>query len=108
MEEEKVFITGRTSIEEDKDGKVIFESMMTFDEAPKKLWIKFPSIEEYVQKERVLSSILALSEGNDRVVIYCEKEKQQKPLPANQNVKADDRLLESLKSAFGESNIKVT
>lgn len=108
VEEEKVFITGRTSIEEDKDGKVIFESMMTFDEAPKKLWIKFPSIEEYVQKERVLSSILALSEGNDRVVIYCEKEKQQKPLPANQNVKADDRLLESLKSAFGESNIKVT
>ena len=108
VEEEKVFITGRTSVEEDKDGKVILESMMTFDEAPKKLWIKFASIEEYVQKERVLASILALSEGSDTVVIYCEKEKQQKSLPANQNVKTDEQLLGSLKSAFGESNIKVT
>lgn len=108
VEEEKVFITGRTSIEEDKDGKVILESMITFDEAPKKLWIKFASIEEYVQKERVLASILSLSEGSDKVMIYCEKEKQQKPLPANQNVKADEQLLGSLKSAFGEANIKVT
>lgn len=108
LEEEKVFITGRTSIEEDKDGKVILESMITFDEAPKKLWIKFASIEEYVQKEKVLSAILALSEGNDTVIIYCEKEKQQKKLPKNQNVKSDEQLLGSLKSAFGESNIKVT
>lgn len=108
MEEEKVFITGRTSIEEDKDGKVILESMITFDEAPKKLWIKFPSIEEYVQKERVLASILALSEGNDTVIIYCQQEKQQKQLPKNQNVKADEQLLESLRNAFGEANIKVT
>ncbi len=108
LEEEKVFITGRTSIEEDKDGKVILESMITFDEAPKKLWIKFASIEEYVQKEKVLSAILALSEGNDTVIIYCEKEKQQKKLSKNQNVKSDEQLLGSLKSAFGESNIKVT
>ena len=107
QEEAKVFITGRTSIEEDKDGKIILESMMTFDEAPKTLWVKFSSIEEYEQKERVLSSILAVSEGKDSVVIFCEGEKQMKKLPPNQNVKADEQLLGNLRSAFGEDNIKL-
>lgn len=107
QEEEKVFITGRTSIEEDKDGKIILESMMTFDEVPKTLWVKFPSIQQYEQKERVLTSILAMSEGKDSVVIFCEAEKQMKKLPANQNVKADGQLMENLKSAFGEENIRL-
>ena len=107
QEEAKVFITGRTSIEEDKDGKIILESMMTFDEVPKTLWVKFPSIQQYEQKERVLTSILAMSEGKDSVVIFCEAEKQMKKLPANQNVKADGQLMENLKSAFGEENIRL-
>ena len=107
QEEAKVFITGRTSIEEDKDGKIILESLMTFDEVPKTLWVKFPSIQQYEEKERVLTSILAMSEGKDSVVIFCEAEKQMKKLPANQNVKADGQLMENLKSAFGEENIRL-
>ena len=107
QEDAKVFITGRTSVEEDKDGKIILESMMTFEEAPKNLWVKFPSISVYEEKERVLGSILAMSEGNDSVVIFCEAEKQMKKLPPNQNVKADEALLRNLQSAFGEDNIKL-
>jgi DNA polymerase-3 subunit alpha len=108
QEEEKVFITGRTSVEEEKDGKVILESMMSFDEVPKKLWVKFPSIAVYEQKERVLASVLMMSEGKDDVVVFCEAEKQMKKLPSNQRVKADEQLLGRLKSAFGEDNIKLT
>ena len=107
QEDAKVFITGRTSVEEDKDGKIILESMMTFEDAPKNLWVKFPSISAYEEKERVLGSILAMSEGNDSVVIFCEAEKQMKKLPPNQNVKADEALLRNLQSAFGEDNIKL-
>lgn len=106
-EEEKVFITGRTSVEEDRDGKMILESMMTFEQAPKTLWVKFPSIEAYEQKERVLDSILLTSEGSDRVVIYCEEQKQMKKLPSNKNVKADEVLLNHLRAAFGDANIKL-
>ncbi len=107
QEDAKVFITGRTSVEEDKDGKIILESMMTFDEVPKNLWVKFPSIAIYEDKERVLNSILSMSEGNDTVVIFCEAEKQMKKLPPNQNVKADEQLMRNLQSAFGEENIKL-
>lgn len=106
-EEEKVFVTGRASVEEDKDGKIILESMMTFEQAPKTLWVKFPSIEVYEQKERVLDSVLLTSEGNDRVVIYCEEQKQIKKLPSNKNVKADETLLGHLRAAFGDANIKL-
>lgn len=106
-EEEKVFITGRTSIEEEKDGKLILESIQTFEESPKELWIKFASIDEYQQKERLLASVLEQSEGNDSVIIYCEEQKQLKKLPSNQNVKGDEGLLGRLRGAFGEENIRL-
>lgn len=106
-EEEKVFITGRTSIEEEKDGKLILESIQTFEESPKELWIKFASIDEYQQKERLLASVLEQSEGNDSVIIYCEEQKQLKKLPQNQNVKGDEGLLGRLRGAFGEENIRL-
>ncbi|MCH5280849.1 MAG: DNA polymerase III subunit alpha [Lachnospiraceae bacterium] len=106
-EEEKVFITGRTSIEEEKDGKLILESIQTFEESPKELWIKFPSVDEYKQKERLLTSVLEQSEGNDSVIIYCEEQKQLKKLPQNQNVKGDEGLLGRLRGAFGEENIRL-
>ena len=105
--DEKVFITGRTSIEEERDGKMILESMQTFDEVPKNIWLKFKSKEEYEQKERILQSILELSEGRDVVVVYLEAEKQMKKLPGNQSVDANEELLSSLRGAFGEENVRV-
>ena len=41
-EDSKVFIKGRVSAEEEKDGKVICESIQSFDDIHKELWIKFP------------------------------------------------------------------
>ena len=106
-EEEKVFITGKTNVEDEKDGKLILETMVTFEDAPKKLWIKFPSIGEYEKKAAVLNSILETSEGNDEVIIYCEAEKKMNKLPKNCNIKADDEILNHLKTAFGEDCIRL-
>ena len=52
MEDEKVLLRGRVSAEEDKDAKLICESVQTFDEIPQKLWIKFPTMEAYQQQEK--------------------------------------------------------
>ena len=106
-EEEKVFITGKTNVEDEKDGKLILETMVTFEDAPKKLWIKFPSIAEYEKKAAILNSILETSEGNDEVIIYCEAEKKMNKLPKNCNIKADDEILNHLKTAFGEDCIRL-
>ncbi len=73
VEENKVFVRGRVSLEEDKDGKLICERITAFDEIPRKLWIKFKDKEDYQQGEEELLSLLADSDGNDSVVIYIER-----------------------------------
>lgn len=107
MEENKVFIEGRVSLEEDRDGKLICEKVTSFSEIPRKVWIKFPNIGSYVEKEPVLFDAIYMSEGNDNVVIYIEETRQKKTLPANKNIQADSELLDRLRALFGEENVKV-
>ena len=106
-EDSKVFIKGRASAEEDRDGKLICESIQAFDDIRKTLWIKFPTKEAYEKTEKALLELLAQSDGNDGVVIYVENPKAKKALPPNRNVKADKELVSRLSELHGESNIRV-
>ncbi len=108
MEDNKVFIRGRVSVEEEKDGKLICERITGFDEISRKLWIKFPSKEAYEEAESGLFAQLAQSDGRDSVCIYVENPKAVKNLPPNRNVRADKELLEKLTALYGEENVKVT
>ena len=107
VEDNKVFIRGRVSLEEDKDGKLICEKITTFDEIPKKLWVKFPTKEAYEAAGEELLALLADSDGNDSVVIYIEDIKAIKKLPPNKNVKAEEGLLARLGEKYGQDNIKI-
>ncbi|MBO5209641.1 MAG: DNA polymerase III subunit alpha [Lachnospiraceae bacterium] len=107
IEDQKVFVKGRVSAEEDKDAKLICEKITAFDEIPKKLWIKFPTKELYEEKEAELMAVLHDSEGKDNVVIYIENPKAMKQLPPNQNVNADLALIEQLEVLFGKENVRV-
>ncbi|MDD6627851.1 MAG: DNA polymerase III subunit alpha [Lachnospiraceae bacterium] len=106
-EDNKVFIKGRVSVEEDRDGKLICEKIVPFDAIPKKLWIKFPTRTAYEEKKQVLFDILKESEGNDSVVIYVENPKSMNPLKDNWNVNAEEGLVGRLEEQFGRENIKV-
>ena len=108
IEDNKVFIRGRVSVEEEKDGKLICERITGFDEISRKLWIKFPSKEAYEEAESGLFAQLAQSDGRDSVCIYVENPKAVKNLPPNRNVRADKELLEKLTALYGEENVKVT
>ncbi|MBQ7065538.1 MAG: DNA polymerase III subunit alpha [Lachnospiraceae bacterium] len=105
VEDKKVFITGKASLEEDKDGKLICQRIVGFDEIGRKLWIKFPDKATFEEKQGELFEILSQSEGRDSVIIYAEKEKGRKELPKNQNVNGDAELLKILKEKFGEKNV---
>ena len=50
-EEDKVFIQGRVSGEDDKASKLILEKVRAFEEMPKELWVQFQSREEYAAEE---------------------------------------------------------
>lgn len=107
MEDSKVFIKGKVSVEEDKDAKLVCEQITTFEQMPRKLWIKFPTKEAFEQRRDALFDILRESEGKDNVVIYVENPKAMNPLSANWNVAAEAPLIERLEAAFGVGNVKV-
>ncbi len=107
MEDNKVFIRGRVSLEEERDGKLICERITSFDEIPKKLWIKFPDMASYEQAAQELFALLADSDGNDSVIIYIEAIKVMKKLPPSKNVCANEDLSVKLGEKYGKDNIKI-
>ena len=107
MEDNKVFIRGRVSVEEEKDGKLICEQITPFEDVPRKLWIKFPTKENYESRKEELFDVLRLSEGKDRVVVYVENPKSMNPLPRNWNVSAGEELVGKLAVLYGKENVKV-
>ena len=108
LEDSKVFVKGRVSVEDEKDGKLICERITGFDEISRKLWIKFPTKEAYEAAEQELFARLAESDGGDSVCIYVENPKAVKNLPPNRNVKADRELVVRLGALYGEENVRVT
>jgi DNA polymerase-3 subunit alpha len=107
-EENKVFVKGKVSVEEDRDAKLICQNIMTFDEIPKKLWIQFQTKEEYLAVNEELMNILKESDGKDTVVIYIKGTNEKKVLPPNMSVLAENALIEILSEKFGQENVKVT
>ncbi len=107
IEENKVFIKGKVTVEEEKPAKLILQELIPFDEIPKELWVQYPSIEEYRAKEQELFKFLSISDGNDRVVIYCQKEKKRKLLARSCNIHLSSRLLDELSHLCGKENIAV-
>ena len=104
-EDSKVFLSGRVSLEEERDGKLICEKVVSFDEVPRKLWIRFADTEAWRQSAADLARIIDAHGGRDKVVIFIQKQKLRKELPAGQGVRADEALLRELSEKFGAENI---
>lgn len=50
----KVFVEGRVTAEEDRNGKLICEKIISFDEVKRELWLQFPSKSDFEEKEGAL------------------------------------------------------
>ncbi len=108
QEDKKIFVTGRASVEEDKNGKLIFEKAIGFDEIPRKLWIQFKNRDEYEAAKEELEKILNTSEGRDHVIIYLTEPNQRKDLAPSITVSATVGLIEALNEKYGADNIRLT
>ncbi len=107
-QDEKVFVTGRVSCEENKDAKLIAETVWSFKDAPRIFWVKFADREEYEAKLKDVTDILDLSDGHDVVKFYLEKENLLKTLPASRNVLADENLIAKIDGVLGAGRSKIT
>lgn len=107
LEDNKVFIRGKITVEEDKPAKLICGEIIPFDSLPKDVWIKFPSKEVFLLKEKDLYELLSESDGKDQVIIYCESEKAKKLLPKSRTIHANLELIQKLKENYGADNVKI-
>ena len=103
----KVFVEGRVTAEEDRNGKLICEKIISFDEVKRELWLQFSSKSDFEEKEGALYGKMMDADGAEHVVIYLAAEKQMKRLPENRNVAITKELLEDLGNFLGKNNVKV-
>ncbi|MDR0948516.1 MAG: DNA polymerase III subunit alpha [Lachnospiraceae bacterium] len=122
VEDAKIFVKGKVSLEEEKDGKLLCEQICGFEEIkqdgwkkrsrskytlPTGLWIQFPSASDYAKEKARLLQSIEDSDGKDQVIIYLKDTKKIQVLPANLSVRADKQLQERLSEIYGESNVKL-
>ncbi|MCC8066589.1 MAG: DNA polymerase III subunit alpha, partial [Clostridiales bacterium] len=135
-EDNKVFVRGRVSCEDDRPSKLICERIWPFEQSAnnmsdylpggqsngrkpsgsymsqnppgngRELWVQFADKQEYTQKEGELFRLLRDSEGEDYVVIYVRSERAVRRLGENWAVNADETLVRGLREIFGEENVK--
>ncbi|MEG0355523.1 MAG: DNA polymerase III subunit alpha, partial [Lachnospiraceae bacterium] len=106
-EDYKVFVKGRVSEEDESASKLICESIIPFEQTKKELWFQFADKFAFQQKEQQLYQLLADSEGDDEVVIYCKAEKAIKRLPRSRNIRVGQALLDQLSQYFDQDAMKV-
>ncbi len=106
-EENKIFIRGRVSAEEDKDAKLICQEVTLFDDVPRELWIRFDTRDKYLAVEKDILDMIDRHGGRDTVTVYIANPRMKKTFGAGYGVRADDALVKELKEKFGEKNVAV-
>lgn len=107
VEDAKVIIKGRVSLEEDKDGKLICETVIPFEEIARTLWLQFPCEAGYEEAFGKVKGLLDVSDGRDAVKLYFADTKKVLTLPPNRSVNADRELQGQLEDILGKENVRV-
>ncbi len=108
VEEAKIFIRGRATVEEDKPAKMICQDILAFDDVSKEVWVRFKNKDLFLKEEENFYKLINDYEGKDQIKIYLEEEKAIKPCPPTKNIDAACEIIDILKENYGESNIQVT
>ena len=92
----------------DMPPKLIASDISCFDERPKRLWIRFDTVEDYKNHEKELLSVVDGYDGKDVVTIFIKDGNRMKDLPPSHATDACEHLITKLKGMFGEEEIAVT
>ena len=108
-EDEKVFIRGRVSVEDESAARLFLEDVIPFSEVPQEVWIQFPDRETYdadAVRVKKLTELMREHPGRDSVVIYLKKERAVRRLPGGADTQSENGIFETLQREFGEENVK--
>ncbi len=106
-EDEKLFVEGRVTVEDDKPSKLIADRITPFSEIPRELWIAFPDMGEYLRCQGELDDLVSESEGIDEVYLFLRDTKQYRPYDARGGILITPETLQAFRAYFGEKNVTV-
>jgi len=105
--DKRLLIKGRVSVEEERGAKLICQKMVSLDEIPMELWVRFDDMEAFNQHEADLKAITGAYDGKDILVAFCAKEKMVKKYSQSMQTDSCPELIEKLKDKFGEESVAV-
>ena len=103
--DQKVLIKGRVTIEEERGAKLICSKMVSLDDIPFEIWVKFPDIDAFKDAEEEFLKITQKYDGEDNLVAYAEKEKRIKRYPKSMNTCKCPELTGELEQKFGADSV---
>jgi DNA polymerase-3 subunit alpha len=108
VEDAKVFIKGRVSIQEEQAAKLICMGIVPFEKINKpKVKIVFENLEEYKRKESELFTAINNNSGNARIIIELRAENSKKILEDSQSIDTGETTKAILESIVGKGNINI-
>ena len=103
----KFVISGKASIEENTDAKLIAGKIIPFEEIPREVWLQFENRNRLEEAEAEFNEIFAANRGNAKVMLYCRQEKQVKQVNVVKGISYREPVIALLKSKLGDENVKV-
>ena len=103
----KFVISGKASIEENTDAKLIAGKIIPFEEIPREVWLQFENRNRLEEAEAEFNEIFAANRGNAKVMLYCRQEKQVKQVNVVRGISYREPVIALLKSKLGDENVKV-
>ena len=107
LEEQKVFLKGKVSVEEERPAKLILQKVIPFAQVPKQVWIQFQTKEEYAEKMDELEAVLNEHPGDGELIIYCKQQRVKKSYGSDRKIKVSEEIIHKLAERYGVENVKV-
>ena len=103
----KYIISGKASLEENADAKLIAGKIIPFEEIPREVWLQFENKAKLEEIEPKLNEIFINNKGNAKVMLYCREEKQVKQVNTVKGISYAESVIALLKKKLGEENVKI-
>ena len=103
----KYIISGKASLEENADAKLIAGKIIPFEEVPREVWLQFENKAKLEEIEPKLNEIFLNNKGNAKVMLYCREEKQVKQVNTVNGISYAEQVMALLKEKLGEENVKI-
>lgn len=115
--EERLFVSGRVSLEDNKPAKLLADRIWRFSQVPQGLWVNFSSMDEYRENAQDLNRILLDGQTAadvadcvpaEKIVVHVQDPKCMKVLSFTNAMYLPETMIHSLEKRFGKKNVIVT